>query len=64
MTQVEMKNKEFKGKKYKITGNHPHSGEKAEFVQFKLTPVGWGMELKGEFNNFFVYKPEHAIEIR
>lgn len=38
--------KEWKGKRIKITGNHPHSGEFGKVEGFEKTLVGWGMKIR------------------
>lgn len=56
-------NEKYKGKRFLILKPHPHEGELAEFEQWRNTPIGLGMVVKGDYNSYVVYNLAEAKEI-
>ncbi len=49
-----------KGTKVKIVGDHPHSGEIAEFVDFRETILGFRPVVKcANGEEYFIMNPKH-----
>lgn len=58
--KAELRETPYDGKHGLIVGDHPHKGETGKCLGAEMTGVGWALRFKGNYNEFFVLKPEHV----